>query len=218
VSRAQRLVIVLTLNLVLVAALIIVGVAAHSLGVLAEGGDYLLDAGGVGVALVALVLSRRPPTARRPSGYPNATNIAALVNASWLLLLEVLVAVAAVIRLTTGAPEVHGLPVLIVSGVAAITMAAGAFILRGDRPEEDDDDGDLSIRAVLLDTVADAAAAAGVAVMGAIILVTHGWYWLDPAVALVIAAVVGYHALALVRRVLQRLRAGNAAADEMLRH
>jgi cobalt-zinc-cadmium efflux system protein len=217
VSRAQRLVIVLTLNLLLVAALIIVGLASHSLGVLAEGGDYVLDAGGVGVALVALVLSRRPPTTRRPSGYPNATTIAALVNAGWLLLLEVLVAVAAVVRLATGAPEVHGLPVLIVSGVAALTMTAAAFILGGDRPGDDDDEGDLSIKAVLLDTVADAAAAAGVAVMGAIILVTHGWYWLDPAVALVIASVVGYHALALVRSVLQRLGGGSAAPDEMLR-
>jgi Co/Zn/Cd efflux system component len=53
-------------------------------------------------------------------------------------------------------------------------------------------------RAVLLDTVADAAAAAGVAAMGGIILLTGGWYWLDPAVALAIVVVVGYHALALV--------------------
>ena len=60
--------------------------------------------------------------------------------------------------------------------------------------------------AVLLDTVADAAAAAGVAVVGAIILVTGGWYWLDPAVALTIAVVVAYHALALIRKVLPRLR------------
>jgi cobalt-zinc-cadmium efflux system protein len=54
--------------------------------------------------------------------------------------------------------------------------------------------------------VADAAAAAGVAVVGAIILATGGWYWLDPAVALAIAVVVAYHALALIRKVLARLR------------
>jgi len=116
VSRAQRLVVVLALNLALVAALVIAGIAARSLGVLAEGGDYLLDAGAVAVALLALVLSRRPPTARRPSGYPNATNVAALVNAGWLLLLEVAVTAAALVRLATGTPEVHGLPVLVVSG------------------------------------------------------------------------------------------------------
>jgi Co/Zn/Cd efflux system component len=59
---------------------------------------------------------------------------------------------------------------------------------------------------VLLDTIADAAAAAGVAAAGAIILATGGWYWLDPAVALTIALVVAYHAIALTRKVVIRLR------------
>jgi cobalt-zinc-cadmium efflux system protein len=58
----------------------------------------------------------------------------------------------------------------------------------------------------LLDTAADAAAAAGVAVAGAIILATHGLYWLDPAVALAIAVVVAYHAIALIRKVVARRR------------
>jgi cobalt-zinc-cadmium efflux system protein len=209
VSRTQRLVVVLVLNLVLVAGLVAVGVTAHSLAVLAEGSDYLLDAAGVGVALLALRLAARPASRARPGGYPNATSIAALVNAGWLLVLEVLVAAAAIDRLVAGTPEVHGLPVLVVSGVAALVMTAGALVLHGDA-----DDGaqerDLSVAAVLLDTVADAAAAAGVAAAGAIILVTGGWYWLDPAVALAIAIVVAYHALALLRKVRRQLQ---SAAD-----
>lgn len=44
------------------------------------------------------------------------------------------------------------------------------------------------------------------AAVGAIILATGGWYWLDPAVALVIAVVIAYHALALLRKVFRRLR------------
>jgi len=83
-TRAWRLVVVLVLNLVLVAALVVVGVAAHSLAVLAEGADYLLDAAGVGVALFAIWLSaraKRNPAARQ---YPNAGVWAALVNAGWL--------------------------------------------------------------------------------------------------------------------------------------
>jgi len=62
-------------------------------------------------------------------------------------------------------------------------MTAGALILRADPDGEDEDaasGSDLSIAAVLLDTIADAAAAAGVAVAGAIILVVKGWDWLDP--------------------------------------
>lgn len=66
-SRTRRLLVVLALNLALVGALVAVGVAAHSLAVLAEGGDYLLDAAGVGVALLAIRLSARTTeNARRP--------------------------------------------------------------------------------------------------------------------------------------------------------
>jgi cobalt-zinc-cadmium efflux system protein len=212
-SRTQRLLVVLMLNLALVAGLVAVGVTAHSLGVLAEGSDYLLDAAGVGVALLAIHLSARPASRARPEGYPNATSIAALVNGGWLLVLEVLVAIAAVDRLVTHMPQVHGLPVLVVSGIAAVVMTAGALVLRGDGEdgEGQSEARDLAVAAVLLDTIADAAAAAGVAAAGGIILATGGWYWLDPAVALVIAVVVAYHAFALIRKVLSRLR--SAAAD-----
>ena len=201
-SRTQRLIVVLALNLGLVAGLVIVGITAHSLAVLAEGGDYLLDAAGVAVALLAIRLSTRPAGRRRPA----PTDIAALVNSGWLLVLEVLIIGAAADRLLTRTPQVHGLPVLIVSGVAALTMTFGALILRADADDDDADGRDLSVAAVLLDTVADAAAAAGVAAAGGIILATGGWYWLDPAVALVIAVVIAYHALVLLRKVLARLR------------
>ena len=209
-SRTQRLLVVLLLNLALVAALVAVGVTAHSLAVLAAGGDYLLDAVAVGVAVLAIRLSAPPAKSARRAGSPNASSIAALINGGWLLVLEVLVASAAAGQLISGTPEVHGLPVLVVSGIAALVMAGGALVLRGDGDADEGEDEagqhDLSVAAVLLDTIADAAAAAGVAATGAIILATDGWYWLDPAVALAIAIVVAYHAFALIRKVLTRLR------------
>jgi cobalt-zinc-cadmium efflux system protein len=204
-SRSQRLAVVFALNFGLVIALVIIGVSAHSLAVLAEGGDYLLDAAGAALALLAIRLAARSPG--RP-GRPAVTDLAALVNCGWLLVLEMFVAAAAADRLITRTPAVHGLPVLVVSGVAALAMTAGVLVLRAD--DDDDADGadaghdggrDLSVAAVMLDTVADAAAAAGVAAAGGIILATGGWYWLDPAVALVIAVIIGYHALALLRKV-----------------
>ena len=198
-TRAGRLRVVLVLNLLLVGALVAVGLSAHSLGVLAEGVDYLADAAAIGVSLLAIWLSNRPRTVKHPHGYPKATLLAAAVNAGWLLVLSLLVAAGATGRLVTGAHEVHGLPVLIVSGIAAIVMVVGALILGGDVDDLDDDDnGSLNMRAVFLDTAADAAAAAGVAVAGGIILATGGLFWIDPAVAFVIAIVVGYHAVRLL--------------------
>jgi cobalt-zinc-cadmium efflux system protein len=217
---------VLVGNLVLVAALVVVGVQAHSLGVLAEGADYLADAAGVGVALLAVRI------VRGPGGHPRATRYAALVNAGWLLMLCLLVAPGAVHRMVTGVHDVHGPPVLVVSGIAAVVMLGGALLLGGDLDDELDDeldDGDglagagglghvvpphvdadaheaLTVRAVLLDTAADAAAAAGVAVTGAVILLAGGLYWLDPTVALVISVIVAWQATRLLLRIRQTLR------------
>lgn len=206
-TRATRLAVVLCLNLALVAGLVIAGALAHSLGVLAAGADYLADAAALGVSLLAIALSRRPATRRRPGGYPRATAYAALLNAVLLLAVAGLVIAGAARRLAAGTGQVHGLPVLIASAVAAAAMLAGGLILRGDEESDDDSEGDrANMRAALLDTLADSAAAAGVAVTGAIILAAPGLTWLDPAVALVIAVVVGYHALRLVRDVVRTLR------------
>lgn len=158
-------------------------------------------------------LSARPGTRARPEGHPNATRVAALINAGWLLLLELLVADSAADRLFTRTPQVGGLAVLIVSGIAALVMAVGVLILRSDGDDEDGE-RDLSVAAVLLDTIADASAAAGVAVIGGVILASGGWYWLDPAVALIIALVISWHAAALIRKVLHRRRSPAAVGSK----
>ena len=200
-SREKRLAVVLSLNLLLVAGLVIVGLRARSLGALAAGVDYLADAAAIGVALFAIWLSRRPPSPRRPGGYRNATNVAALVNGGWLLVLTLLVIVNAIERLLIGAPAVAALPVLVVGAVAATVMIIGTLILGGGV-----DDDDLNMKTARLDTAADAAAGGGVAASGAVILAAGGWYWLDPVVALVIATVVGYYTLKLLGKVIGALR------------
>lgn len=124
-------------------------------------------------------LAARPPSYARPGGYPHAVSLAALVNAGWLLTLNLAITVAAIQRLAAGARHVDGLPVVIASGIAAAVMLAGALILRGD-PGNDGGGEDLTIKAVLLDTAANSATASGVAASGAIILAARGWGWLDP--------------------------------------
>jgi cobalt-zinc-cadmium efflux system protein len=47
------------------------------------------------------------------------------------------VVVAGIPRLFSGAPEVHGLPVLVVSAAAAVVMLVGALVVRGDLDDDD---------------------------------------------------------------------------------
>jgi cobalt-zinc-cadmium efflux system protein len=173
-----RLGLVLGINLAMILALLLAGLLAHSLSVLASGADYLGDALGTALALVALKMSARK------SGRNRATSFAGLANSTFLLVVTLSVAAEALHRLLAGAPAIHGVPVVIVSVTAAAAMI-GCVVILGDT------DGDLSLASVMLDSVADAVAAIGVAVSGAIILLTGGLYWLDSAVALVIALVVG---------------------------
>ena len=198
-SRTQRLATVLLLNLGLITALVVVGLAAHSLAVLAAGADYLADAVAIGASLVVVRLAARPPS------YQDATTVAALFSAGWLLVLNIGIAVVAIQRLVTGTHRVEGLPVLVVSVVAGAVILAGALVLGGDA---DDDDGKeaLSMKAVLLAPAADPAAAAGVAASGAIIIGANGWYWVDPATALIIVAIIDHHALKLIRKITVALR------------
>jgi len=65
----------------------------------------------------------------------------------------------------------------------------------------------------MLDTVADAAAALGVGASGSVILIAGGLFWLDSVVALIIALVVGYHAVRLIRTVLADLHEKAAASQ-----
>ena len=194
-TQETRLILVLILNLVMIAGLVVTGLSSHSLGVLAAGGDYLADAAAIGISIIALYASRHP------GGYPKATSYAALINVIFLLAVTVYVVVEAVRRLYTHTYQIEALPVAIVGAVAAIVMIAGAFIL-GENSDEDD----LNMKSVMLDTIADAAAAGCVAITGGTIFFLNGLYWLDPAVALLVAAVIGFHALKLLREVLVELR------------
>ena len=100
---------------------------------------------------------------------------------------------------------------MIVAIVAAVAMIGGALILKGDDTDGDDGD-DLHMRSVILDTVADAAAAAAVAVAGATIFITKRFYWLDSALAGLIAFVVAFHAAKLARDVTTALRSRTSPA------
>ena len=150
------------------------------------------------------------PMSRHERGHPRATSYAALANSSFLLLVTLSVVVEAIHRLISRAPSIHGVPVVIVSVIAAAAMIACAFILG-------DVEGDLSMESVMLDTVADAAAAIGVAVSGTVVLISSGTYWLDSLVTLLIAVVVGYHAIRLMRKVLLDLRQKSVRQDALAR-
>jgi cobalt-zinc-cadmium efflux system protein len=96
----------------------------------------------------------------------------------------------------------------VVSLITLAVMIAGALVLGLSAHRED-----IHMKSVLLDTLADAAAAAGVLVVGTIIWLTGGLYWLDPVIALILAAVIGYAGTRLAAQAVAALRGADIEFD-----
>ncbi len=214
VVRERRLRIALGLNIVIVVVQFVVGIVAASLGLLADAAHNVTDVAAIVVSLIAVRLARRRANALRSFGYHRGTILAAQANAASILIVCVLVGFEAIRRLTDPQPVKGGL-VLIVAVIAAAANFGAAAALGGgghahhghgdhhDGPDDGPDDGgeshDLNMRSALLHMISDGAVSLGVALAGLVILVTGGWYWLDPAVSLFISAVIGVQGWQLLR-------------------
>ncbi len=205
-SQRRRLGVVLALNLSLIAGLIVAGLAAHSISVLAAAGDTAADSVALILGLVAVAIRDR--TDGDPSR-SKATTFVAIINGAWLLMVTGFVAVTALHRLRAGSPEVHGVPMLVMSAISAVVLLLGAWVL-GERAAAED----LHMRSVLLDTLADAAAAGAVALAGTVIAVTGRFYWLDSVVALVIGVVIAAAAVKLLYDGVRALRGAELVIDD----
>ncbi len=187
-TQQKRLALVLGLNVIMIGGLVLVGLATHSLGVLAAGGDYVADSLAILLGIIAIQISKHS------HGNSNATTFVAFINALALLVVTTIVIVEGIHRLTSHVIPIEGLPVTIVSVVATIFMVIGAFILGTDAAKED-----LHMRSILLDTISDGASSSAVAISAIIILFTGRFYWLDSAVAVLIGLIIGYGAIKLLR-------------------
>ena len=126
-SQSSRLRLVLLINLVMIFGLVVVGLASHSLGVLASGGDYIADSVAIGLGLFAIRISKHP------HGHPKATSFVALINSSLLLIASLLVVAEASRRLIHHTPDIQGLSAMLdtladAASSAAVAVAIAALI------------------------------------------------------------------------------------------
>ena len=72
----------------------------------------------------------------------------------------------------------------------------------------------LLVLTLLVDTLADAGAAAGVAVAGAVIAATGRYHWLDPAIALLVCVLVTVAATHVIAKAVASLRGVEVDFDD----
>jgi cobalt-zinc-cadmium efflux system protein len=179
------------LNAAFVVVEVCYGIFGHSVALLADAGHNFGDVLGLAAAWAAALLARRAPTARYTYGFGASSILAALFNAVFLLVAVGAISWEAVIRF--GRPQpVEGGVVIVVAALGVLVNGATAWLFAAGRK------GDINVRAAFLHMASDALVSAGVVLAGVVILLT-GQVWLDPAVSLVVNAVIVWGTWGLLR-------------------
>lgn len=181
----------IALNLGFVAAEFFFGFLSQSLALIADAGHNLSDVAGLVIAWFAAWLARKKPSERRTYGYRRASILAALANAGLLIAAVVWITVEAVQRLFDPQP-VASMTVIVVAAIGVLINGATALLFMRGRKS------DLNIEGAFQHMAADAAVSVGVVLAGALILLT-GWLWLDPAISILIGAVILWSTWRLAR-------------------
>jgi cobalt-zinc-cadmium efflux system protein len=170
------------LNLAFVVLEVAFGLVSHSVALLADAGHNLSDALGLVAAWAAVMLGRRRPTPRFTYGFGSTSILAALFNAVFLLVVTGGLTWEALQRFASPQP-VAGKAVILVAACGIALNGFCAWLFASGRK------GDLNVRGAFMHMVADALVSLGVVISGLVILLT-GWVWVDPAVTLIINAVI----------------------------
>jgi cobalt-zinc-cadmium efflux system protein len=179
--------------------LVVAGIRAHSLALLSEAGHNLSDFLALALSLVAVYFQSRPANPSKTYGYQRAGVLAALVNASSLVVVSFFIFYEAFRRLQN--PEHVQASVMMWVAAAGVAMN-GAIALLLWRSG-----GDVNIRSALLHEVGDTLSTAAVIVGGWAILMTHN-YWIDSALSVGIGALILWSGCGIVRETLNILLEG----------
>jgi cobalt-zinc-cadmium efflux system protein len=171
-----------SINLAYVAVQVVFGLRANSVALLADAAHNLSDVLGLLLAWGAIVLARRGPSQRFTYGLRASSILAALANGAFLLLVTGGIAWEAIQRFFEPAP-VSGGTVIWIAALGIVVNAGTAMLFVAGRKD------DLNIRGAFLHMAADAGVSLGVVLAGVGIVYT-GWLWLDPAVTLLVSAVI----------------------------
>ncbi len=211
----RGLLLALALTVVILLAETIGGLLSHSLALFADAGHVVTDLGGLGMALFAARQAHRPADHTRTFGYHRTGILVALLNASTLIVIALVIVVEAVGRLA----HPQGVSETPMIAAAAVGLSLNLFIASrlhthvghshghghdSHGHAHDDHDShtrargrDLNIQGAWLHVIGDAGASAGVIVAAVVIGYTN-WTPLDPILSVAIALLIAWGAWRLL--------------------
>ena len=198
---------VLQISMALTAAYVVAtfyfGVRAHSLALISEAGHNVSDLLAILLSFAAVYFQTRPATDQKTFGYQRAGVLAAFVNALTLIVLAAWIGLSAIHRLYTPVAVQPRLMMYVAAAGVLMNGAIATLLWRFS--------GDVNIRSVFLHMLGDTLSTAAVIAGGAAILFT-GIMWIDPVLSLIIAGMIVWSSITIVRETLNILLEGTPSA------
>lgn len=181
-ARSQKaLAVALVLTLLFAVIEVVTGVVSNSLALISDAGHMVTDAAALGLALLAQLIAKRPPSSRHSFGFVRAEALAAFVNCLAMLALVGWIGWEAGQRLLHPEP-VQGGVVLVVAAIGAGINILVAWVLsRGAQS--------INTRAALVNVLGDLLGSVAAIAAGGIIYFT-GWVRIDPILSIFVALLI----------------------------
>lgn len=203
-------------TLIFVAFEVFAGIRSHSLALMSDAGHNFTDALSLVLAAFAFYVQSKPADDRKTFGYHRAGVLAAFVNALTLVVIAGFIFYEGWQRLLRPVPVESG-TMLMVAAAALVLNGVIMWRLHADQKH------DLNVRAAFVHMMGDALGA--VAIMaGALVIRYTGWQQIDPALSIVIGALIVWTAWDIIKESLNVLLEGlpsglalNSVTEEMQR-
>lgn len=189
------------------------GLLSGSVALLSDAAHNLSDTLAIALSYVANRIAGRPKDAKRTYGYKRAEILAALINASVLIVISAFLIIEAIRRFSSPEP-IKGTMMIVVASIGLVANLLSVLLLEKDSHEN------LNIKSSYLHLLGDTASSVGVLLAGVAIKL-WGILWLDPTVTLLISLYIireTWHVLKTAVDILMQASAEldyNAIADDV---
>ena len=181
-----------------------------SVGLLSDAVESLVNLIGGFMALAMLTVAARPADDDHAYGHGKAEYFSSGLEGGLILVAAISIAVAAVMRLI--APQaLHavGMGLAVSAAAAIVNLSVALVILRAGRKHDS-----ITLEANARHLLTDVWTSIGVLV-GVVLVVWTGWLWLDPLVALLVAANILWTGVGIVRRSIGGLMDASISANDL---
>lgn len=194
-TSEKNLFITMGLNFFITIAEAIGGFISGSLSLISDALHNFSDGVAIIITSVAIRLSQKPKTFKYTFGLKRAEILAAIINASTLIIISFFLIKEAIERFYHPSP-ITGSLMLIVASLGLIANVAGTLLLKKGS------ENNLNIRAAYFHLLSDAVSSVAV-IIGAVFIIFYKIYWIDPVLTILISVYILKETYEIVKEALE---------------